>query len=215
MKLHDAIMNGVFHPGEVLRQEELARNLGVSRAPLREALPRLEADGIVVLRPRRGYAVVSLDTEEIEDIFDLRAILEEKAVRLATVRRTEEDISTVRAALSEMQRLGEPQTPEERAKWFDLNSRFHDTLVAACGRRHLRRAVSSFRFVVEPYIRMEVNLTGDLEQADGEHERIVEAFVAGDVDAAAEIARIHVQHTADRLLSGLRAERTQLVLPES
>ena len=60
-KVREAILNGVFGPGQMLRQDEVASKLGVSRSPLREALPRLEADGIVVLHPRRGYAVASLD----------------------------------------------------------------------------------------------------------------------------------------------------------
>ena len=66
-QLREAILNGLYRPAQVLRQEELAARLGVSRAPLREALPRLEADGLVVSSPRRGYSVRSLEPEEIAD----------------------------------------------------------------------------------------------------------------------------------------------------
>src|ERR1700678_483212 len=76
-----AILNGFFVPGQMLRHEEVAAILGVSRSPLREALPRLEAEGMVVLHPRRGYAVVSLDPTEIAELFDLRILLEVELAR--------------------------------------------------------------------------------------------------------------------------------------
>src|SRR5690606_16242608 len=80
-KLRDAILNGIFSPGQMLRQDDVASKLGVSRSPLREALPRLEAEGIVVLHPRRGYAVASLDPEQITEVFDLRCLLETELAR--------------------------------------------------------------------------------------------------------------------------------------
>src|SRR5580692_8644899 len=91
--VRDAILNGVFTPGQMLRQDEMATRLGVSRSPLREALPRLEAEGIVVLHPRRGYAVASLDLHEIAEAFDLRALLETELSRRSIARRTDADIA--------------------------------------------------------------------------------------------------------------------------
>src|ERR1700737_928702 len=73
----EGILSGAFPPGLVLRQEELSRRFGASRVPLREAMPRLEVEGLVVLRPRRGYAVRSLERSEIREIFELRAVVEE------------------------------------------------------------------------------------------------------------------------------------------
>jgi len=209
LQLKQAIHNGALRPGEVLRQENLARKLGVSRAPLREALPRLEADGMIVLRPRRGYSVVTLDPDEIEDIFDLRATIEEKAVRAATARRKPADVEAVFAILARMQSikmLGE----EDRRLWFDLNFELHDTLAAASGRRHLVRMVRNLRSLVEPYIRVEVKLTGDVRQADLEHEKLVTAFADGLVDLAGSLVRVHIQSTANRLLSGLKSSKGNL-----
>lgn len=203
LQLRDAIHNGALKPGEVLRQEELARKLGISRAPLREALPRLEADGMIVLRPRRGYSVVVLDPDEIEDIFDLRASVEEKAVRAATARRHPEDVQRVLSVLQKMHSV-KHSNDDERREWYDLNFQFHDALAEASGRRHLARMVSNLRSLVEPYIRVEVGITGDVEQANIEHARIAHAFEAGQVELAGSLARVHVQSTADRLLNGLK-----------
>src|SRR5688500_15689005 len=84
--LRDAILTGEFKDGADLPQEEIAARLGVSRLPVREALRRLDAEGLVVLRPRRGYVVASLDPEEIEDVLDLQAHLESLAGHAATRR---------------------------------------------------------------------------------------------------------------------------------
>jgi DNA-binding GntR family transcriptional regulator len=206
VQLRQAIHNGVLKPGEVLRQEDLARKLGVSRAPLREALPRLEADGMIILRPRRGYSVVELDPEEIEDIFDMRATVEEKAVRAATARRRPEDVQKVRSILQKMQSITVSDEAERR-QWFDLNFQFHDALAEASGRKHLARLVFNLRSLVEPYIRVEVLMTGDVEQADLEHARLALAFEQGHVELAGSLIRVHIQSTANRLLNGLKASK--------
>lgn len=201
-------MNGVFKPGDVLRQEDLARRLGVSRAPLREALPRLEAEGIVVLHPRQGYSVVSLDVDEIEEIFDLREMLEERAALLATRRRDEQDVAEVDAILARMCEL-DTTSPSRMALWFDLNLRFHNAIGRAAGRRHLEKLLSTLRITVEPYIRVEVAYTGDVNQANAEHRKIAAAFAAGEPATVARLTRTHIRHTASRLLGALKAGQKQ------
>src|ERR1700678_1509252 len=123
--VRDAILNGLFAPGQMLRQEEVASRLGVSRSPLREALPRLEAEGIVVLHPRRGYAVASLELEEIVEAFDLRSLLESELARRSIAKRTDADISRVFAVSSEMAALIENADQADHSRWFDLNMQFH------------------------------------------------------------------------------------------
>ncbi len=211
-ELRTAILNGVFRPGQMLRQEELARSLGVSRAPLREALPRLEAEGIVVLHPRRGYAVVSLDPEEIVEIFELRMLVEERAAYLATLQRTEADVVRLGALVASMAAI-EPSDPAQIARWSELNFQFHDSLYAASGRRHFRRVASSLRTVVEPYIRVEVGITGELREAQSEHEMLLEGFKAGDAKRVAQLTREHCEHTAKRLLDGLRRRAAAIPSP--
>ena len=201
-ELKRAIFNGVFRPGQMLRQEELARSLGVSRAPLREALPRLEAEGIVVLHPRRGYAVVSLDPDEIIEIFELRMLLEERAGYLATQRRKESEVALVRGLHDEMAAIT-PDNTAAIARWSELNMEFHGALLAPCGRKRFQRVIESLRTVVEPYIRVEIAITGGLDEAQSEHEGLLNAFASGDAELAAELSREHCEHTAKRLLEGL------------
>ena len=103
-QLKTAILTGVFRPGQTLRQEDVARQLGVSRGPLREALPKLEAEGMIIATPHRGCTVVSLAPAEIMEIFELRAMLEASLAKAAArkkepnaVRRLREIASTMRS----------------------------------------------------------------------------------------------------------------------
>lgn len=206
-RLHAAILNGVFKPGQMLRQEELARSLGVSRAPLREALPRLEAEGIVVQLPRRGYAVVSLDAEEIREIFDLRTLIEVQAASIATKKREQKDVERAKDILQRMNALDVVDS-EQRVQWFVLNSSFHEALLEPSGRRHFIRAIASLRTAVEPYIRVEIALTGNVHAANCEHEEMVDAFEKQEVERMELLTRLHIEHTAQRLLTGLENSRS-------
>ncbi|WP_439590604.1 GntR family transcriptional regulator [Hydrogenophaga sp.] len=202
-ELRKAILNGVFVPGQMLRQEEVAARLGVSRSPLREALPRLEAEGMVVLQPRRGYAVATLDPEEISEAFDLRRLLETELAQRSIRRRSESDIARVYAIISEMGILAAQSDEADRAHWFELNLSFHDALLAPAKCPHHMRALENLRGVIESYIRTEVRLTGDLHQAQQEHLQMAQAFVNGDEANFVELTRAHSQHTRDRLIEGL------------
>ncbi len=204
-ELRNAILNGVFLPGQMLRQDEVAARLGVSRSPLREALPRLEAEGIVVLHPRRGYAVAELNRDEIIEVFDLRILLEVELARRAIRRRTEGDIARVYAIATEMRALsdGQDRQGEALAQWFDLNMKFHDALLAPAACPHHLKALQHSRNLLEVYIRTEVRFTGDVSEAQEEHSRLARAFVVGKEDDFLELTRLHSLHTRDRLLSGL------------
>ena len=202
-ELRKAILNGVFSPGQMLRQEEVASRLGVSRSPLREALPRLEAEGMVTLQPRRGYAVAVLDPDEIAEAFDLRALLETELARHAIANRKESDIARIYGIISEMGGLALAESDADVARWFELNLNFHTALLAPARRPHHMRALENLRGSIEAYIRTEVRLTGDLAQAQQEHLQMAQAFVNGDVQSFVALIREHSQHTRDRLLQGL------------
>lgn len=202
-KLRDAILNGVFSPGQMLRQDDVASKLGVSRSPLREALPRLEADGIVVLHPRRGYAVASLDPKQITEVFDLRCLLETELARRSIQKRTESDIAHIYTIISEMAPLAEQGALESKARWFDLNTQFHTALLTPADCPHHLKALDHSRNLIESYIRTETHLTGDLRQAQEEHTLLAKTFVMGEIGKFVELTRQHSEHTRDRLLSRL------------
>jgi DNA-binding GntR family transcriptional regulator len=211
--LRRKILNGTLKPGQRLRQEELSRELDVSRVPLREAMTRLTSDGLVVLNPRRGYAVTSLPSNEILEIFELRAVVEEHAGFCAAYARTKQDVGDVERILvaSESINLGSNKSIET---WMQLNYQFHARIIASTGREHLLKFATQLRDSVEPYIRVEMNITGDVEEAQRDHRQLFAAYRDGDAAELARQSREHVEKTAKRLLRGLR-ERQNLQLTQT
>jgi DNA-binding GntR family transcriptional regulator len=201
-RLREGILTGTYPPGFVLRQDDLSRRLGASRVPLREAMTRLEVEGLVVLRPRRGYAVLSLEPAEIREIFDLRAVVEEHLAGIAASTRTAKDIAAVAKSLAKMEQIT-TRTPSRSDKWLDANSEFHTRLLACAHRQRAGRFAAMLRDQVEPYIRIEINLTKDVTQAEAEHRLIFEALEAGNKRRLQELSRQHCENTASRLIKAL------------
>ena len=206
--LRHEILSGGFEEGAAIRQESVAQTLGVSRVPLREALRRLEVEGLVVQRPRRGYIVASLDPGEIEDIFELRMMLEERAGALATRNRSERDIAEVEALLHAMD--GMPiGGPADIDLFAERNRAFHDRLFEPCGRPHLLRMMVVLRNSVERYIRVGALMAGNIDRVQGDHSRIFDAFRRGAAEEVGELCRLHCQTTCERLLRMLHAKRAE------
>lgn len=197
-----AILDGLYQPGESVRQETLARHFSVSRIPIREALSRLEAEGLIVLRPRRGYVVKELDVAEIAEIFELRAVMEEHAAYVATKARNATDVLEVQALLKRMETMSGGTLSEAR-QWVEVNRMFHHRIFASSRRSHLCQAIGNYRDWVDGYIRVEIAITGSLAEAHQDHCEIVEAFVNGDAHLMARLSREHCMHTAERLLKAL------------
>lgn len=204
-QLRGGILLGTLQAGQVLRQEELAKRFNVSRVPLREALSQLEADGLIESRPRRGYAVTVLDPSDIVEVFDLRMVIEEHAGRIAAMTRTDADIAAAEHLIAQMDRL-DPEAADYRSQWTLLNYEFHLRIIESTRRKRLCRIAGTLRSTVEPYVSMEIDLTGDAESAAREHREMLEALRAGDADGLAELSRQHVESTSRRLLRGLRSK---------
>lgn len=202
-KLRAMIFSGEFQAGQALRQDELARQLGVSRVPIREALGRLASEGLVELKPRRGFYVASLDVDEIEDIFDMRAMLEARAGYIATTRRTLADADALDEISHSLETVVDTQIAFER--WADLNLTFHRRLYQASGRKHLCRQIDLLRDNVAPLIRMLAVQDGELRRSQNEHKEMAALFRAGDASAVAAACREHCAYTARMLVDQLRA----------
>jgi DNA-binding GntR family transcriptional regulator len=206
-KLRAMIFSGEFEAGQPLRQEELARQLGVSRLPVREALNRLATEGLVELKPRRGFFVVSLNPDEIEDIFDMRALLEERAGHLATQRRTVGDADAIDRIVRAIDEVVDG--PIEYNRWAPLNLQFHKRLYQSCNRKHLCRQIDLLRDTVAPFIRVLAVQEGELRRAQHEHRQLAKMFRAGDADGVGKLCAEHVAYTARALLAQLRANARQ------
>ena len=207
-QVRDAILSGALAAGQSLGQEEIASRIGTSRVPLREALQRLEAEGLVMLRPRRGYVVTSLDPEEIQDIFDIRMMLEERAGYLATLKATDEDVREVERLLRAMDGLSVRDADEAR-RFAEANRAFHERLYAASGKVQLCRLMTTLRANVERYIRIGAQIAGNLARVRREHQQIFDAFKRRDAKAVGRLCREHCEATCERLIARLAREAKQ------
>jgi DNA-binding GntR family transcriptional regulator len=197
-RLREMIFSGALQAGQPLRQEEIARQLGLSRLPVREALNRLATEGLVELKPRRGFFVVSLKRDEIEDIFDMRAMLEARAGQLATERTTTDDADAVDRLVEALHTAIENNVSFEH--YARLNEQFHERLYQSCNRKHLRRQIGMLRDAVAPLIRILASETGELRRAQEEHRQMARFFRLGDSDRVAELCRNHCAYTGTALI---------------
>jgi DNA-binding GntR family transcriptional regulator len=200
--LREEILSRRLDFGVSLRQEQIADDLKMSRLPVREALMRLEVEGLIVLRPRRGYIVSSLDRDDIEEIFDTRAILEERAGFLATKKRTASDIAEVSALMLSIEQIAQ-KTPVDTTAYGIQNEAFHHRLFVTSGRKLLCKTLTMLRDNVERYVRISVSMAPNLDDAIADHRAIFAAFAEGDADKTARLCRAHCERTCAQLLANL------------
>ena len=197
-RLREMIFSGALQAGQALRQEEIARQLGLSRLPVREALNRLATEGLVELKPRRGFYVVSLKPDEIEDIFEMRAMLEARAGQQATERMTVQDADAVDRLVDSLDVA--VSSNEGFDDYARLNEEFHERLYQSCNRKYLRRQIRMLRDAVAPLIRILASETGELRRAQEEHRQMARFFRFGDAPRVAELCREHCAYTGTALI---------------
>lgn len=185
--LRQRIVNGDYAPGERLTEDRLAEDFGVSRNPVREALRVVQAEGFVVMVPRRGAVVASPDATTIADMFAVRERLETLAARLAAERATPADVADLRQLLdSARQATDEVQF----ARVAELNSQLHLKVIEISGNRWLSAMASALYLHVQWVFR--IGAADRAPHSWAEHIRLVDAIEAGDPDAAEAAAMAHV-----------------------
>jgi DNA-binding GntR family transcriptional regulator len=200
--LHGEIMANRLPPGTELSEVALSKELSVSRGPIREAMGRLAADGLVTVRPRRGAEVRDITPRELVDAYQVREALEVLAVRLAVPRVSEPDLNR----LSELvDKMAEHARNGAVADFFTANVSFHDLLCELSGNEklvqvHRRLAAETGRFQART-----LALRGNLDGSVKEHRAILAAIKEGDADEAAALAGAHVRVPGERLRETLGA----------
>jgi DNA-binding GntR family transcriptional regulator len=188
--LRDAILDGELGSDTRLREEELAREFGVSRTPVREALQQLSAEGFIDVQPHRGAVVTRLSVEDILAIYLVREVLEGVSARLAARRATPEQCTSLLASVEEMEAQAATATPAEMA---DLNLDFHANLRHVADNRYLDRFLSQIEHAVRRFGQTTYAYPGRTNASIAEHRAIVEAVVAHDPERAEAFAIQHMR----------------------
>jgi len=202
--IRDGILTGRHAPGQRLIADDLARELGVSRMPVREALHRLEVAGLVAITPHRGAVVSELSENECVEIYHIRAVLEGLATRLATPHLSESDHARLAALLETMEAGVKTEDPE---RVLTVNREFHTLIWSAAGAPRLRELLENLYDTSQRLRNVSLLIPGRLEQITQEHRLIAEALARRDPVAAERHANEHYEGTARRLLSSIDKRR--------
>lgn len=170
-KLREVILKGHFKMGDRLIQEEWAAKLGVSRMPIREALVQLEREGLVRLEPRRGAIVTPISVDDIEEIYQLRALLEGEAVEQALPYIEDEDIAELSRLHDKMKSLRD--TEDDVEQYMKINIDFHYILRRGCPWRRIHDIIDTLWKGIPPYTPS--LLSNHLQETHKEHELMLEA----------------------------------------
>ena len=203
--LKEEIVSGRLAGGTALRQDDVARDCGVSKVPVREALRCLEVEGLVEFRPRRGAIVRQLSEADILELLDIRIALECRALELAVPNMVDSDFALARDILDEY------GAATSRERWSVLNLRFHRTLYEPCSNRHLLTMIRDLEQRMGPFMRLRVTQASGLERPHREHLRMLEACQAGAVDDAVAELRRHIETTQKEVAAAFRRTAMQVV----
>lgn len=203
--LREAITTGEFDEGESVRQDYIASRFKVSKIPVREALKRLEAEGLVRFIRNRGAVVTSISEPELAQIFEVRAILESNAIRMSVPHMTTQTFARAEDWCNSF------AAESNAANWSTLNWNFHSSLYDDAHQQFLVNLIRGVNDRIERYLRIQLTLTDGIERADREHREILEACRAGDAEGAAELVSRHISAACDSLLAHLRKRRSQTV----
>jgi DNA-binding GntR family transcriptional regulator len=188
--LREEILSSRLAPGTELGEMALARSLGISRGPLREALGQLTAEGLVTIVPRRGAVVTRLTRREFIDAYQVREALESLALRLAVSRLSAQEKAELHRMCDQMEREAERGNTK---RFLQINGEFHGLLVHASGNRKLEAVHGQLIAQMGRLMSKSAELRGGLVQSAAEHRAILAAIDAGDAERAARLLEDHIE----------------------
>src|SRR5256712_3427642 len=192
-RVREAIFSGELAEGEFLRQQALAQRYGVSGVVVREALRRLEAEGLVETKRRKGARVAPLAVDDIRELYDQRILLQDLVTRYAVPNVGLHDLARAEAIHGAMARERDP------IRWLALNREFHNALLLPSNKFRLLKFVNDFRGMVERYLRVSLTVLRGYEVAQRENEPILAAYRAREAEEAAKLVGAHLRRTANTI----------------
>jgi len=187
--LRAGILDNTYRPGSPLPEEAMAEKLNVSRVPVREALRRLSAEGLVIIKPRQGATVTELTAKQFLDAYQVREALEVLAVRLAVPKLTADDLAELDALHEAMQSAAITGNSND---FFAANAEFHGFLVDKSDNGDLKSIYESLIDRMRRYRTPSLDLRGGMSTSIDEHAAILSAIREGDTDRAAHLIAQHI-----------------------
>ncbi|MBO5452189.1 MAG: GntR family transcriptional regulator [Lachnospiraceae bacterium] len=201
--LRQAILTGELKPGERLMEIHLADRLGVSRTPIREAIRKLELEGLVVMIPRKGAQVARITEKNLKDVLEVRRALDMLAVRLACSRMDDEYKKQLREACDEFARVVKNNNTKDIT---EADVRFHDIINKATGNDRLIQLVNNLAEQMYRYRLEYIKDAAYHNRLVAEHEEIYSAIMDGDEERAAKAVVLHIDNQEETIIKHLNLD---------
>lgn len=202
--LRQAILRGELKPGERLMEIHLAQKLGVSRTPVREAIHKLELEGLVLMIPRKGAVVAEITLRDLEEVLEVRMALEELAVKSACRRISKEQLAELRELAEKFARV---LSSEDVSACVEADVAFHDAIYAATCNNRLVQMLSNLREQMYRYRMEYLKDRRAHERLVIEHEEILDALEKRDEAAVVKMMRHHVEQQKEHIAQQLSGEK--------
>lgn len=191
-RLRQSILDGDFKPGQRLVERTLAGELGTSRTPVREALRKLELEGLVTRHSRQGIVVSTMSIKDMMDLFTIRSVLEGLAAQLAATHINPIGVRRLQRLLAQME---ECVMKGEMDKHDGLHTKFHEALYKAASSPHLYQMLSTLREHITRMTKVGYAVSGRLKEATEEHRKIIEAVLGRKAPEAEYLAKQHIENS--------------------
>ncbi len=202
--LRQAILRGELKPGERLMEIQLANKLGVSRTPIREAIRKLELEGLVLMIPRKGAEVAEITEKSLRDVLEVRRALEELAVELVCVKITDEQIQDLKGAAEDFKAS---LKEGDITRIAEADVKFHDVIYMATDNQKLIQLLNNLREQMYRY-RVEYLKRSDFhQQLIDEHEEIIETIENGQKERAVQVVCQHVDNQVEAVMDTIRTKK--------
>lgn len=199
--IKEGLVNGTLEPGTKIKEEEIARQLGVSRTPVREAIHKLEREGLVEIIPRYGTFIVSISPKDVREIYDIRGALEALALRSGFSRIDKKKL----LEMGELhKRCEQPVKKGDLDSFIEVDAKFHDLIIKASGNDRLIRLMWNLKNQIRVSKLESLSVPGRAEKSLKEHENIISAVFEGDKEKAERLLREHSDKAKENLLRLLK-----------
>jgi DNA-binding GntR family transcriptional regulator len=201
--MREAILSGKLKPGERLMEVQLAEEMGVSRTPVREAIRKLELEGLVVMVPRKGAYVAGLTLKDVAEVFEIRSSLEGLAAALAADRITDEEVKTLDNILKE---ISEAVGRNDIDKVIEKDAEFHQILFSASRNNRLAQMINNLKEQIDRFRVQSFSNPVRLKSVLSEHKEIFDAIKQGDIENAEKLAKEHIYKVEYNVMNILRKQ---------
>lgn len=202
--LRQAILTGELKPGERLMEIHLANRLGVSRTPIREAIRKLELEGLVTMIPRRGAEVAQITEKSMSDVLEVRRAMDALCVELACERITEEELAQLKEACGYFEQVVRTKDVKQIAQ---ADVELHDIILQATGNQRLIQLVNNLSEQMYRYRFEYIKDFSQHERLVEEHRIIYESLVSRDKERACEAAKVHIDNQKKAIIQQIRLDR--------